>query len=62
MKWYFGSEPSEVRVYEFVLKNGRKQQYSPAVEAVVKEAKNPKRTRGNRLKALLSGLCRIQNC
>ncbi|MCB6992654.1 YjdF family protein [bacterium 210820-DFI.6.37] len=45
-KVIFGSEPSEARVYEFILKHGYELQYSPAVEAVVKEAKkNPKRMR-----------------
>lgn len=43
-KVIFGSEPSEVEVYQFVLKNGYNLQYSPAVDTVVSEVrKNPKR-------------------
>ncbi|MGN0580817.1 MAG: YjdF family protein [Ruminococcus sp.] len=40
----FGAEPKGYEVYEFGLKNYCSLQFSPAVEAVVKETKkNPKR-------------------
>lgn len=40
----FGSEPSAPELYEFILKNGYNLEYSPAVEATIREAhKNPKR-------------------
>lgn len=40
----FGAEPKDSEVYEFVLKHYYSLQFSPAVEAVVKEQKrNPKR-------------------
>lgn len=40
----FGAEPKDYEIYEFILKNYYSLQFSPAVEAVVKEMpKNPKR-------------------
>lgn len=43
-KFTFGAEPKDYEVYEFVLKHYYSLQFSPAVKAVVKEAKrNPKR-------------------
>ena len=40
----FGSEPKDYEIYDFVLKNYYRLQYSPAVAAAVKEAgRNPKR-------------------
>lgn len=40
----FGAEPKDYDVYDFILKHYYELQYSPAVEAVVKDtAKNPKR-------------------
>lgn len=42
----FGTEPKDNEVYEFVLKNYDCLQFSPAVEAAVKEgSKNPKKLR-----------------
>lgn len=43
-KVIFGPEPSEMQVYEFILKHGYELKFSPAVDSVVKKAKrNPKR-------------------
>ncbi len=40
----FGAEPKDYDIYDFILKHYYELQYSPAVEAVVKDtAKNPKR-------------------
>ena len=40
----FGAEPKDYDIYDFILKHYYELQYSPAVEAVVKDtSKNPKR-------------------
>ena len=49
----FGAEPKDYEVYEFVLKYFYDLQFSPAVAAVVREAKkNPKRMRRDVKKSL----------
>ena len=49
----FGSEPKDYDVYEFVQKNYYSLQFSPAVEAVVKETKsNPKKVQRDIKKSL----------
>ena len=43
-KVIFSAEPKDGEIYEFILRQANKLQYSPAVETVVKqEKKNPKR-------------------
>lgn len=40
----FGAEPKDCKLYEFILKNGSRLQFSPTVEAAeMKEIRNPKR-------------------
>lgn len=54
-KTAFGSEPKDCEVYELVLKKYYSLQFSPAVEAVVKEEKkNPKRVQRDVKKQLLN--------
>ena len=49
----FGAEPKDYEVYEFILKHYYDLQFSPAVAAVVKEAKqNPKRMQRDIKKSL----------
>ena len=49
----FGAEPKDYEVYEFILKHYYDLQFSPAVAAVVKEAKqNPKRIQRDIKKSL----------
>ena len=49
----FGAEPKDYEVYEFILKHYYNLRFSPAVAAVVKEAKqNPKRIQRDIKKSL----------